>query len=110
MLERDHSGLSAAVEAAARADIAVLAVGDRAGLFGEGTSGEGCDVVDLALPGLQAELVQGVLDTGTPTVLVVVSGRPYSLGAFASRCAAVIQAFMPGVEGGRPSPESCPAG
>jgi beta-glucosidase len=45
--------------------------------------------------------VEAVLATGTPTVLVVISGRPYSLGAFAGRCAAIVQAFMPGVEGGQ---------
>lgn len=101
VLEPDRSGLDAAVRAARAADVAVVAVGDRAGMFGSGTSGEGCDAVDLALPGLQAEFVEAVLQTGTPTVLVVVSGRPYALGAFGGRCAAVVQAFMPGVEGGR---------
>lgn len=100
ILAEDRSGLEAAVTAAAAADVAVLAVGDLAGLFGQGTSGEGCDAVDLRLPGLQEELVEAVLATGTPTVLVVVSGRPYALGPFVDRCAAVVQAFMPGVEGG----------
>ena len=100
VLQPDRSGFDAAVQAAHDADVAVLAVGDLAGLFGLGTSGEGCDSVDLTLPGLQAELVEAVLATGTPTVLVVISGRPYSLGGFADRCAAVIQAFMPGEEGG----------
>jgi beta-glucosidase len=100
ILEPDRSGLSAAVEAARAADVAVVTVGDLAGLFGHGTSGEGCDVVDLTLPGLQGELVEAILDTGTPTVLVVISGRPYSLGEFAPHCAAILQAFMPGVEGG----------
>lgn len=100
ILEPDRSGIDAAVDAARAADVAIVAVGDLAGLFGQGTSGEGCDAVDLTLPGIQAELVEAVLATGTPTVLVVVSGRPYSLGAFAGRCAAIVQAFMPGVEGG----------
>lgn len=103
ILEPDRSGIEAAVAAAREAEVAVVAVGDLAGLFGHGTSGEGCDSVDLSLPGLQAELVQAVLETGTPTVLVVVSGRPYSLGAFArhENCAAIVQAFMPGCEGGQ---------
>ncbi|WP_226344592.1 glycoside hydrolase family 3 N-terminal domain-containing protein [Agilicoccus flavus] len=100
ILEPDDARLAAAVAAAAAADVAVVAVGDLAGLFGLGTSGEGCDSVDLSLPGLQGRLVEEVLATGTPVVLVVVSGRPYSLGAYAPRCAAVVQAFMPGVEGG----------
>ncbi|MGW0196492.1 glycoside hydrolase family 3 C-terminal domain-containing protein, partial [Nonomuraea sp. NPDC003201] len=62
-------------------------------------SGEGCDAADLRLPGRQADLVEAVLATGTPTVLVVVSGRPYALGAYQDRVAAAVQAFFPGVEG-----------
>ena len=50
----DRSGFAAAVEAARDADLCIAFVGDRAGLFGRGTSGEGCDVEDLRLPGLQA--------------------------------------------------------
>ena len=96
----NDSGIAEAVEAARNAEVAVVAVGDLAGLFGRGTSGEGCDVVDLSLPGRQGELVEAVLATGTPTVLVMVTGRPYSLGKFADRTAAIIQCFMPGVEGG----------
>ncbi|MBB5789003.1 glycoside hydrolase family 3 N-terminal domain-containing protein [Jiangella mangrovi] len=96
----DRSGFAAAAELAAGADVAVVAVGDLAGLFGRGTSGEGCDAPDLALPGVQADLVAAVLDAGTPVVLVVVSGRPYALGDLAPRCAAVVQAFLPGEEGG----------
>lgn len=96
----DRSGFAAAAELAAGADLAIVAVGDLAGLFGRGTSGEGCDAPDLTLPGVQADLVAAVLDTGTPVVLVVVSGRPYALGDLAPRCAAVVQAFLPGEEGG----------
>lgn len=91
--------LAAAVEAASAAEVAVVTVGDIAGMFGDGTSGEGCDAVDLRLPGRQGELVEAVLATGTPTVLVLVTGRPYAVGEYADRCAAVVQAFMPGVEG-----------
>ncbi|PRB73600.1 glycosyl hydrolase [Arthrobacter sp. MYb214] len=96
----DDSGIAQAVQAARNAEVAVVAVGDLAGLFGRGTSGEGCDVVDLRLPGRQGDLVEAVLATGTPTVLVLVTGRPYSLGQFADRTAAIIQCFMPGMEGG----------
>ncbi|MDN5688533.1 MAG: glycoside hydrolase family 3 C-terminal domain-containing protein [Brachybacterium sp.] len=96
----DTAGIAAAVTAAEASDVAVLAVGDIAGLFGAGTSGEGCDVADLQLPGAQHELVEAVLATGTPVVLVLVTGRPYVLGAYADRCSAIVQAFMPGEEGG----------
>lgn len=96
----DRSGIAAAAETAAAADVAVLAVGDRSGLFGLGTSGEGCDAEDLSLPGLQDELVEAILATGTPVILLVVSGRPYALGGYQRRCAAIVQAFFPGEEGG----------
>ncbi|MGW0810181.1 beta-xylosidase/alpha-l-arabinosidase [Nonomuraea sp. NPDC002799] len=96
----DASGIAAAAAVAAEADLALVFVGDRAGLFGGGTSGEGCDAADLRLPGLQPDLVEAVLATGTPVVLVVVSGRPYALGAYKDRVAAAVQAFFPGVAGG----------
>jgi beta-glucosidase-like glycosyl hydrolase len=96
----DRSQIAAAAAAARDADLVIAAVGDRAGLFGRGTSGEGCDVADLSLPGVQDDLVATLLETGTPVVLVVVSGRPYALGAHTD-AAAVVQAFMPGEEGGQ---------
>ena len=92
----DTSGIAEAVTVVRRADVALVAVGDLAGMFGGGTSGEGCDAPDLALPGVQAELVRAVLATGTPTVLVCVSGRPYALGEFSDAASAIVQAFMPG--------------
>ncbi|MFF3258065.1 beta-glucosidase [Streptomyces sp. NPDC002932] len=98
--ETDRSGIAAAVAAAEDAELCVVVVGDRAGLFGGGTSGEGCDVADLALPGVQDELVEALLATGTPVVLVSVSGRPYALGAHTGRTGAAVQAFFPGEEGG----------
>ena len=95
----DPTLLPAAVEAAGAAELCVVVVGDHPGLFGRGTSGEGCDAEDLALPGLQDELVEAVIETGTPVVLVVVSGRPYALGRYVGRVAAIVQAFLPGEEG-----------
>jgi beta-glucosidase len=96
----DASGFAAAVAAARDADLCVAFVGDLAGLFGLGTSGEGCDAEDLRLPGVQADLVAELLETGTPVVVVVVSGRPYALGEVHGRAAGLVQAFMPGEEGG----------
>ncbi len=99
----DRSRIDAAVEAARGAAVAVVVVGDRAGLFGRGTVGEGNDVESLELPGVQRELVEAVVATGTPTVMVVLSGRPYAIGwavSGAGAPAAVVQAFFPGEEGG----------
>jgi len=95
----DRSGFDEAVAAASEADVVVLVGGDHAGLFGRGTTGEGCDVDDLELPGVQRELVEAVLATGTPVVLVLVTGRPYAVGWALERCAAVVQSFFPGEEG-----------
>ncbi|MFC0622776.1 glycoside hydrolase family 3 N-terminal domain-containing protein [Kribbella deserti] len=100
VLGDDRSGIAAAVEAARSADVCVAYVGDLSGLFGHGSSGEGCDAEDLRLPGVQHELLNQLLDTGTPVVVVVVSGRPYALGDFAERAAGLVQAFIPGQEGG----------
>jgi beta-xylosidase len=97
----DTSGFAEAVAAARSAELVVAVVGDEAGLFGHGTSGEGCDVTDLVLPGVQQELLLALADTGTPVVAVLVTGRPYALGDVAGRLAAVVQAFFPGEEGGR---------
>ncbi|MFG1705719.1 glycoside hydrolase family 3 N-terminal domain-containing protein [Nonomuraea sp. M3C6] len=96
----DRSGFPAAVAAARSADLCVAVVGDLAGLFGQGTSGEGCDAEDLRLPGVQAELLAELFATGTPVVVVVVAGRPYALGDVHAGAAALVQAFMPGEEGG----------
>ncbi|AQZ64224.1 Beta-glucosidase [[Actinomadura] parvosata subsp. kistnae] len=96
----DRSGFADAVAAARDADVCVAVVGDLAGLFGHGTSGEGCDAEDLRLPGVQADLLAELAATGTPLVVVVVSGRPYALGEIHEHAAALVQAFMPGEEGG----------
>ncbi len=98
--ELDRSGFEEAVALAAESEIAVLVMGDHAGLFGRGTTGEGCDVDSLELPGVQRDLVEAVLATGKPVVLVLVTGRPYAVGWALERCAAVVQSFFPGEEGG----------
>ncbi|MCC2266746.1 glycoside hydrolase family 3 C-terminal domain-containing protein [Streptomyces sp. CT1-17] len=95
----DLSGISEAVRAARDADVAVAVLGDRAGLFGRGTSGEGCDVESLTLPGAQQQLLDALLDTGTPVVTVLLAGRPYALGRATDESAAIVQAFFPGEEG-----------
>ncbi len=99
----DRSGFDEAEAAARGADVAIVVVGDRAGLFGRGTVGEGNDAESLELPGVQRELIERVQATGTPVVLVVLSGRPYAIdGALTGErpVAAALQAFFPGEEGG----------
>jgi len=92
-------GFADALELAGSVDVVVLALGDRAGLFGRGTSGEGCDVESLRLPGAQQDLLDAVLSTGTPTIVTLLAGRPYALGRAVDEAAAIIQSFFPGEEG-----------
>ncbi|WP_210637503.1 glycoside hydrolase family 3 N-terminal domain-containing protein [Streptomyces sp. GESEQ-13] len=95
----DLCGLDEAVRAAREADVTLVALGDRAGLFGRGTSGEGCDAETLDLPGAQQQLLDALLDTGTPVVTVLLAGRPYALGRAVTKSAAIVQSFFPGEEG-----------
>jgi beta-xylosidase len=100
----DRAGFAEAVAVASASDVAVVVVGDQAGLFGRGTVGEGNDTESLDLPGVQRELVEAVVATGTPTVMVLLTGRPYAIGwaldGDQPRPAAVVQAFFPGEGGG----------
>nr|WP_258378507.1 glycoside hydrolase family 3 N-terminal domain-containing protein [Curtobacterium sp. MCPF17_051] len=100
----DRAGFADAVAVASASDVAVVVVGDQAGLFGRGTVGEGNDTDSLDLPGVQRELVEAVVATGTPTVMVLLTGRPYAIGwaldGDQPRPAAVVQAFFPGEGGG----------
>ena len=95
----DTSRIDEAVAATSAADTIVVAVGDLAGLFMTGTVGEGSDTTSLSLPGVQQELLERLLDTGNPVVVVLLSGRPYNIHAGFDRAAAVVAAFLPGQEG-----------
>ena len=98
----EDSDIAGAVRLASKADVVVAVVGDRAGLFGRGTVGEGNDVDDLELPGRQRELVEALVATAKPVVLVLLTGRPYAIGWALSgpaAPAAVLQSFFPGEEG-----------
>ena len=98
--DQDRSGFAHATAHAREADVVVAVLGDEAGLFGRGTSGEGCDVADLRLPGVQEDLLRILVAAGTPVVLVLVTGRPYAIGPVAGELAGIVQAFFPGEEGG----------
>lgn len=91
--------IAEAVEAARGADVAVVVLGERSGLTPECTCGESRDRWDLGLLGRQSELLTAVADTGTPVVLVLLAGRPQAIEAEAERCAAIVQAWLPGDHG-----------
>jgi len=99
-VSRRTDEILAAVEAAKNADVAIVFVGDLAGLFQTGTIGEGSDTDTLSLPGVQQQLLEAVVATGTPTIVVLNSGRPYNLGGLEDRVAAYLMAYAGGQEGG----------
>jgi beta-glucosidase len=96
----DTSGLLDAIEAARDADVAIVFVGGRSGLRPACTVGEARDATDLRLTGVQEQLVGEVVATGTPTVVVLVSGRVHTLPWMADHVPALVQAWVPGEEGG----------
>ncbi len=94
-----REGFDEAVTLASRSAIAIMVMGDKAGLTTDCTSGEGRDRLSLDLPGVQEDLVRAVAETGTPMILVLVSGRPCGSVWAHEHSAAVVQAWMPGEEG-----------
>jgi beta-glucosidase len=91
--------IQAAVDIARRAEIAIMILGERSGLTDDATTGESRDRRDLGFLGRQQELLEAVVATGTPVVLVVVSGRPLAIEWAARHCAAIVWAWVPGDAG-----------
>ncbi len=100
ILGESRDGFAAAVAAARAADVAIVAVGERSGLVAGCTSGESVDRADLGLAGVQQALVEAVVATGTPVVVVLINGRPLALPWIAAHVPAIVEAWVPGEEGG----------
>jgi beta-glucosidase len=94
----DHE-IADAVAAARASDVAMVVLGERSGLTTDSTTGETRDRRDLGFFGRQQELLEAVAATGTPVVLVVVSGRPLAIEWAATHCAAILMAWVPGDAG-----------
>ncbi|MBP7402958.1 MAG: glycoside hydrolase family 3 C-terminal domain-containing protein [Clostridia bacterium] len=97
--EEARAGFAEAVEAVRSADVAVVVLGDKAGLITDCTSGEARDCASLELPGEQRALLRAVHATGKPVVLVLVTGRPYNLVWEDANVDAILEAWFPGEEG-----------
>ena len=85
-----------ALKMAKEADVIIAAMGENVMLCGENRDRQG-----LRLPGKQEQYVEELIKTGKPVVLVVFGGRAQVISSIAEKCAAVIQAWYPGEEGGR---------
>ena len=84
-----------ALNMASQADVIVAAMGENVMLCGENRDRQG-----LRLPGKQEQFVEELIQTGKPVVLVMFGGRAQVVSGLAEKCAAVIQAWYPGEEGG----------
>jgi beta-glucosidase len=100
VLGSDRSGFAEAVQVAQDADVAVVVVAGKSGLLRPVTVGEGNDATNLDLTGVQPEFVAALGRTGTPLVVVVLSGRVHALADVASQANALLQLFPAGEEGG----------
>ena len=88
-------GIGAAVDAAKSADAVILVVGETGEMSGEASSRS---VLDL--PGRQMELVRAVHGAGQPTVVVLINGRPLTIGWIADNVPAILEAWQGGTEAG----------
>jgi beta-glucosidase len=91
--ERD--GFADAIAIARAADVAIVVVGER-----EGETGEAASRTSLDLPGVQGALIEAVHETGTPVVVVLMSGRPLTIPWLAEHVPAILQAWHPGGQAG----------
>ena len=91
----DETDYAKALEAAAESDVIVAAMGENVLLCGENRDRGG-----IRLPGEQEAFVEALVATGKPVVLVMFGGRAQVIGDLKDKCAAIIQAWYPGEEGG----------
>jgi len=98
----DLNEIKQAIEAAGRSDVAIVVVGENEWRTPgkKGTVGEGYDAATLELTGMQQQLVKAVYGTGTPTVVVLVNGRPLATRWIAEHVPAIVEAWCPGEKGG----------
>jgi len=89
------AGFAEAVAAAKQADVAVLVLGEAGDM-----SGEAASRADIDLPGVQPRLLEAIQATGTPVVLVVMSGRPLTIPWAAEHVPAILESWFLGVEDG----------
>lgn len=98
--DKDKSYFTEAVNLAKSSDVAIVVLGDKSGLTKDCTTGESRDSSTLKLPGVQLELLREIKKTNTPIILVLVTGRPYSLEWADENVSAILEAWLPGEEGG----------
>ncbi|MGV8136052.1 MAG: glycoside hydrolase family 3 N-terminal domain-containing protein [Mangrovibacterium sp.] len=107
----DKSGFDNAIAVARKSDVVVMVIGGTSIIYSgigwgndqldkNNTCGEGHDVTSLDPPGVQSDLIRAIQATGKPVVLVMIHGRPYSIGWEKEHIPAIVEAWYPGEQGG----------
>lgn len=100
-----REGFAKAVEAARKSDVSIVVVGSASASlardYSNATCGEGFDLSDLTLTGVQEELIKAVYATGKPVVAVLLSGKPFAMPWVKEHIPAIVVQWYPGEEGGR---------
>ncbi|MBI5960479.1 MAG: glycoside hydrolase family 3 C-terminal domain-containing protein [Chloroflexi bacterium] len=100
LIGNDTSGFEEAIQAAKKAKVAIVVVGEKSGLAKGCTTGESIDRADVGLPGVQQQLVEAIYATGTPVIVVLTNGRPLAIPWIAEHVPAVLVGWLPAQEGG----------
>jgi beta-glucosidase len=93
--EQQDQEMQKAVDLAGSSDLAILVLGELHDMIGEAASRQ-----SLELPGREEELVEKVVATGKPVVLVLVNGRPLNITWASQHVPAILEAWYPGTQGG----------
>jgi len=101
----DESGIDEAVSMAKKSDVAVVFCGSSSTAFVRSskiasTSGEGIDLHDISLTGMQQKLVESVYQTGTPTIVVLVAGKPFAIPWIKEHIPAILIQWYAGEQAG----------
>ena len=100
----DRSGFKTAVDAAQKSDVSIVVVGSASASlardYSNATCGEGFDLNDLSLTGVQEDLIKAVYATGKPVVVVLLSGKPFAMPWVKENIPGIIAQWYPGEQGG----------
>lgn len=100
----NKEGFAPAVEAARQSDVSIVVVGSASASlardYSNATCGEGFDLSDLTLTGVQEELVKAVSETGKPVIVVLLSGKPFAIPWMKENIPGILVQWYPGEQGG----------
>lgn len=100
----DCSGFKEAVDVAKKSDVCIVVVGSASASlardYSNATCGEGFDLSDLTLTGVQEDLVEAIHATGKPVIVVLLSGKPFAMSWIKENIPGIVVQWYPGEQGG----------